>query len=1177
MLRPLFTLLLLLLSATTLLAADDFTLMPADADAVEAHPTPDWQLFLPARADAPAPANAKAPAKAPGLKDTTIFDTTLGYGWVDAFGITSFKLHGPQERNTVLSSQRYMLAGTRIGEYFYLAEYDYPKGSNFPVVERLMRVKPGEGKWTTAATFAGGAPIMMDLTYSYPAKQIYGITAETGGWASHLVKIDLPSGKITVIADYDDRFFGIAADTEGKLYAIDRHGDLYNLNPSSGAKTFIGSSGVTALYMGSMDFDHKTHLLYYTSTLRDKVCHLYEINPNNAGATEMGTIGVGNNAKQVTSLNVQLNLPGGDTPSGVDSLTVTPGAKGATTATVSWINPTTTFAESPLTTLTKVELSVAGKVYQTWDNPTPGGKITATVNVGTTGNVAFRVQASNEAGAGDVREHSAWIGWDVPAAPQNVRIVKGQGTRATLTWDAPTTTVHGGYFDFSQLRYRIRRTGLNSGVTETPAKVWRGGTTFTDSTITTLDRYYYTINSLGRDLGDSVVSRQKVLGPALTTPYFCNFNTEAKWNLWTMADADGDGKCWVRYLQGGMIYILAHAIPVADDWAIAPPVHLQAGKRYFIYFDTYCNRGAFKTKRIEVNLGTDDQPVAQRIIKTIDFATPGTERQAIFFTVDKTGEYFVGIRDHSATGTWRMNLANFGIEEDNTATLTGTVTDATTGKPLAGARVAFEHSVYSIVDTTDAQGHYTIVGLRDEGAFNVSTTLYAYHDDNTAVTVTKGDTLTHNVALVPRESRTVGGVVKDDQGNLLRSAKVWLKGYSGNYLLTTDGQGRFSVPETIYDGRYYLRVERTRHMLLQDSVTIASDTTLAISLRVKANPVAAIQVAGQGSNAIVSWDNPLEVWRRDMGSYSTQDGSLRGTEKTIDGTTFYTPGTISRISWVTTDYQGPHTKVNLWILGLKDDGTPGSTVLWNKRGVVCGGDLRWNVYTLPTPVSCPNGFLVGVSQDSGMVSLALDNGTGAGWPMAPATTWEASDYTTGKWEQLDSYQKGSFLLRATGKEPAEDSLAYEQSYKVWRFSIADLNNTAAWVPLGTVSANQLTDDLSQLTDTTYFYAIQTVVPNGLTSPIAYSTAVKVKGGKLGAVSDVLADAASDVRIWPVPATTVVNVSAEFTDAALYDMSGRQVARAARARQISVEGLPTGLYTLRMAIGGSVVVRKVIVK
>jgi subtilisin family serine protease len=134
-----------------------------------------------------------------------------------------------------------------------------------------------------------------------------------------------------------------------------------------------------------------------------------------------------------------------------------------------------------------------------------------------------------------------------------------------------------------------------------------------------------------------------------------------------------------------------------------------------------------------------------------------------------------------------LNSAPIG----DTGTLAGTVTDATTGSPLAGATVTITGSVDREV-TTGADGRFST--LLPVGDYQVAVALFGYTAATRTATVTDGATTTVDVALSPVPSVDVTGSVTDGSGHgWPLYAKVTVEGPSGVYDHTTPVNGRYAL------------------------------------------------------------------------------------------------------------------------------------------------------------------------------------------------------------------------------------------------------------------------------------------------------------------------------------------------------------------------------------------------
>ena len=120
-------------------------------------------------------------------------------------------------------------------------------------------------------------------------------------------------------------------------------------------------------------------------------------------------------------------------------------------------------------------------------------------------------------------------------------------------------------------------------------------------------------------------------------------------------------------------------------------------------------------------------------------------------------------------------------------TISGTITDAVTGNPIAGANVAgltpatrsltpatgnYSYPDPSQVTTTDANGAYSLTVPTEVTALAVS--IDGYQIRQVAVTVTAGATVTMNVPLTPNSATTgmITGTVTNGDGNPIAGAAV---------------------------------------------------------------------------------------------------------------------------------------------------------------------------------------------------------------------------------------------------------------------------------------------------------------------------------------------------------------------------------------------------------------------
>jgi subtilisin family serine protease len=127
----------------------------------------------------------------------------------------------------------------------------------------------------------------------------------------------------------------------------------------------------------------------------------------------------------------------------------------------------------------------------------------------------------------------------------------------------------------------------------------------------------------------------------------------------------------------------------------------------------------------------------------------------------------------------------------DTATLAGTVTDAATGDPIAGATVTATGEIDRTA-TTDEDGAYELSLVA--GSFDVSVEVYGYGGETTTVDLTAGETTTLDFALDPLPTAVVSGTVTDGSGHgWPLYARIDIDGYPLGPVFTDPVTGAYSV------------------------------------------------------------------------------------------------------------------------------------------------------------------------------------------------------------------------------------------------------------------------------------------------------------------------------------------------------------------------------------------------
>lgn len=367
-----------------------------------------------------------------------------------------------------------------------------------------------------------------------------------------------------------------------------------------------------------------------------------------------------------------------DFPRPVSGLDVLANPEGKLSATLSWTNPTKFVNGNNITDLDRIEIYRNGLLVHTLSSPRPGQESSYTDIVDSAGLYAYRVIAyGDEKGFPSTR--SLFIGQDVPAAPQDIRL-QSSGLEAHLSWEAVTTGLHDGYIDASQLSYRITRHpgNVDLGITTQ--------TSYQDQEISEMQAYSYSVQSLNpQGEGGTGISNTLVIGPAFEPPFSCGF-TEEQTALWTILDRNQDGYSWVRDATLG--YPVLTLRPAAygslsDDHAFCPAIRLQAGQTYRISLalnsmfaggaDTLC-----------LGIGTEARPESQtRIARFYGEQISTQEKTAIVeYTPSSTEEYRLGLSCLGQGGSY-LKISNVDVRAYRDNDLVALSLDGP-ARPIAG-------------------------------------------------------------------------------------------------------------------------------------------------------------------------------------------------------------------------------------------------------------------------------------------------------------------------------------------------------------------------------------------------------------------------------------------------------------------------------------------------------------
>lgn len=164
----------------------------------------------------------------------------------------------------------------------------------------------------------------------------------------------------------------------------------------------------------------------------------------------------------------------------------------------------------------------------------------------------------------------------------------------------------------------------------------------------------------------------------------------------------------------------------------------------------------------------------------------------------------------------------FGPKQVTPGTITGTVTDSSTGAAIAGATVSYSGGS----TTTSSSGVYTLSSVAP-GTYSVTASASGHNSATSSVTVTSGATSTLNFKLTPvttSPGAITGRVTNITTGGAVSGATVSFSGGSA----TTDANGNYSF-SGVAPGTYSVTASHTGYFNVTHSVTVSSGSTATLN------------------------------------------------------------------------------------------------------------------------------------------------------------------------------------------------------------------------------------------------------------------------------------------------------------------------------------------------------------
>lgn len=640
-------------------------------------------------------------------------------------------------------------AGAYAERYYYaeLTQTDLTTQKMIPV--ELIRYDIEKDVTESVGELSGYTSHINDMSYDYSTKTMYAISVLNDAY-TQLFTIDLNTAESKLVADLDRRFFTLACTYEGQLYGISFEGDLCKIDKTNGNVTVVGATGWHPTYYQSMEFDHSDETLYWAANLMggtDFDDCIATVDINTGAAQKVAAVG---NSPQIAGLYVPFAASEKGTPSAVSDFECVPGANGATTVALYWMNPTQTFDGKELTALTDIKVYRDRELIKTFENPEIGEEMSYTDDLGDVkgGYHFYSVVASNSVGEGAEEKVRIFVGRDIPADITTLTLQHDGYDKAVISWNQPELGPNGGYVDASSLSYKVVR--------KPDGRVIADGlkqTTVSDENISPVSQYSYSVVASNAD-GESnaVETETRVFGPAYSMPVTFDFTAFDADNSWTVMDANKDGYAWMWTKVSSGDRVMGHqasSTAASDDWLISYYMPFEKDATYRAEMELH----AYSADKLEFALLDEMYTVKPaQVLDTVTIkGNRDKQRIGVVFKAESDGYKNLGIHALSPMRADWLEVFNLSVKKAEKSNLAA-VSISGPDKPMAK-----KESVYTVrVENRGTDKAYAYrVTLVDKNGEELN------HKD-VAVTLNSGEYADVEVAWTPQVADTtaVCGVVR---------------------------------------------------------------------------------------------------------------------------------------------------------------------------------------------------------------------------------------------------------------------------------------------------------------------------------------------------------------------------------------------------------------------------------
>lgn len=532
------------------------------------------------------------------------------------------------------------------------------------------------------------------ISYSKATGKAY--TMMNKGWDPWLYSIDLATYDTASVAPLEASLYytGLCAGDDGKVYLFNGTTNVMGaLDLATGQTTDIGTvdeanNGCASVY------DSKLGRIIYTAQV-DGEMHIYSLDPTTAAQTEIGTV-----PGEMYIQGLYIPDVAAGAPDAVNQLAVKYGGEDGTTASISFTAPTTTYGGEALSGRLTATVNIDGTATSV---ETEAGKVVALTQSLAEGAHTIKVQTANEAGTSPLRRLNTFAGKDVPGPVGDLAFsIDGEG-KASLTWEAPTTSKNGGEVDDATVNYRIVREPNSVVVAES-----LHDTHFEEQLSDAFAHYYYKVTAYAdKNPGDTVETEHLTWGAVDVPPFTENFEEWTDFDRFTVVNPLDDGYTgWSN--MSGCALSMPNGQTASDYYLFTPAIRLKKSETYSLSFVTSVSSYDDYGAKLEVSLSDDNTTDSQQTVLFDTLTLSGSANTSHYksFKIASDGNYYLCFHAVSDVNAGQLSLddikmtvsslssapdsvAGLSVKAGEKGALTAqltftTPTNATDGTPLDG-------------------------------------------------------------------------------------------------------------------------------------------------------------------------------------------------------------------------------------------------------------------------------------------------------------------------------------------------------------------------------------------------------------------------------------------------------------------------------------------------------------